>query len=49
MTDLERHLNELGVIARPAPPPPPPQEIERPPGPPHTWPGRWFPDGVIPF
>lgn len=43
MSDLERHLNELGVVARPAPPKP-----TRPAGPPATWRGTYYPDGNIP-
>jgi hypothetical protein len=48
MTDLERHLNELGVIARPAPLPAPALPA-RPEGPPSSWRGIWYPDGNVPF
>lgn len=44
MTDLERHLNELGVIARTAPLPRP----VRPAGDPSSWRGIWYRDGEIP-
>lgn len=44
MTDLDRHLNEMGVIARPSTTPKP----ERPAGPPSEWKGIWYRDGVIP-
>lgn len=44
MTDLERHLNEMGVIARPSITPKP----ERPMGQPADWKGIWYRDGVIP-
>lgn len=47
MTELERHLNEMGVIARPAarhePPPPAPRPDPR------RAPGVWFPDGNVTF
>lgn len=49
MTDLDRILNELGVIARPIPAPPPPAPPLRPEGPPHTWRGEYYDDGNIPF
>lgn len=48
MTDLDRILNELGVIARSAPQPQPKPLTDRPDGPPHTWRGTWYPDGNIP-
>lgn len=47
MTDLERHLDELGVIPRPSarqepqPIPPRPDQIQAR--------GVWYPDGNIPF
>lgn len=44
MSDLERHLNELGVIARPVPTPKP----MRPEGQTADWKGIWYRDGVIP-
>jgi hypothetical protein len=44
---LEQHLNELGVIARPATPQPK-QPTDRPDGPPSTWRGIWYVDGNIP-
>lgn len=47
MTDLERHLNELGVVARPAPAPAP-ACTDRPAGPPNTWRGIWYTDGNVP-
>ena len=43
MTDLDRILNELGVIARPVPAP-----TARPDGPANAWRGVWYPDGNIP-
>lgn len=46
MTALDRHLNELGVIARPATPQPKP--TDRPDGPPASWRGVWYADGNIP-
>lgn len=46
MTPLDRILNELGVIARPAPQQKP--QTDRPSGPPATWPGVWYADGNIP-
>lgn len=46
MTDLERHLAELGIIPRPKPKPQPP--ADRPEGPPNTWKGVWYRDGNIP-
>ena len=46
MTDLERHLNELGVIARPAAPAP--ACTDRPAGPPSAWRGIWYTDGNVP-
>lgn len=48
MTDLERHLNELGVIARPAPITAP-APAARPEGPSSAWRGIWYPDGNVPF
>lgn len=45
--DLERHLQELGVIARPAQPPRP--APARPQEPPHKSAGIWYPDGNVPF
>ena len=48
MTDLDRILNELGVIARPAPPPPQ-RQTDRPDGPTSSWRGVWYADGNIPF
>lgn len=47
MTDLEQHLNELGVIARPAAPTPKPP-TDRPDGPANAWRGVWYADGNIP-
>ena len=47
MSDLDRILNELGVIARPVPAPPAP--TARPDGPPHTWRGEYYDGGNIPF
>lgn len=47
MTDLDRILNELGVIARPATTQPKPP-TDRPEGPPNTWRGVWYADGHIP-
>ena len=44
MTDLDRMLNEMGVIARPSPAPKP----ERPASQPAEWKGVWYRDGVIP-
>ena len=44
MTDLDRILNELGVIARPAPTPP----TNRPTGQPADWRGVWYRDGNVP-
>lgn len=46
MTDLDRILNELGVIARPVPVPPAPPA--RPAGQPADWRGVWYRDGNIP-
>lgn len=46
MTDLDRILNELGVVARPVPAPPAP--TTRPDGPVNAWRGVWYPDGNIP-
>lgn len=46
MSDLDRILNELGVIARPVPAPPAP--TARPDGPANAWRGVWYPDGNIP-
>lgn len=43
MTDLDRILNELGVIARPAPKPKPEPRED-----PSKSPGIWYPDGNIP-
>jgi hypothetical protein len=43
-SDLDRMLNELGVIARPVPAPKP----QRPVGATADWKGVWYPDGVIP-
>lgn len=43
MTDLDRILNELGVIARPAPQPKPEPRED-----PSKSPGIWYPDGNIP-
>jgi len=43
MTDLDRHLNELGVIARPAPQP----KLEPRPDP-RLSKGIYYPDGNIP-
>lgn len=43
MSDLDRILNELGVIARPVPAPP-----ARPAGQPADWRGVWYRDGNIP-
>lgn len=48
MSDLDRILNELGVLPRPVPAPPAPPTT-RPDGPPHTWRGTYYPDGNIPF
>lgn len=45
MTDLERHLIELGVIARPAPQPKPDPEPREDPSQSR---GIWYPDGNIP-
>ncbi len=47
MTDLDRILNELGVIARPAPQPQP-QPKPEPREDPSKSPGIWYPDGNIP-
>jgi len=44
MSDLDRILNDLGVIARPVPTPPP----TRPAGDPRDWRGVWYRDGNIP-
>jgi hypothetical protein len=44
---FEQHLNELGVIARPAATQPKPP-TDRPDGPPATWRGVWYADGNIP-
>lgn len=49
MTDLDRILNELGVIARPVSAPLPPAPPLRPEGPPRTWRGVYYDDGNIPF
>ena len=46
MTELERQLNELGVIARPTPTKQP--LPDRPSGPPNDWRGVWYRDGIIP-
>ena len=44
MSDIDRILNELGVIARPVPAPP----ANRPAGQPADWRGVWYRDGNIP-
>lgn len=43
---IEQHLNELGVIARPASAPPAPKPEPRPD--PRLSPGIYYPDGNIP-
>lgn len=45
MTEIDRALAELGVIAKAAPPSAP-----QPPRPdPYKAPGVWFRDGIVPF
>lgn len=45
MSDLDRILNELGVVARPAPAKPAPT---RPAGFPDKWTGIWYTDDNVP-
>jgi hypothetical protein len=47
MTDLDRILNELGVVARPVPAKPAPAPT-RPPGFPDKWTGIWYTDDNVP-
>ncbi len=48
-SDLEKFLNELGVIAQPQPKQPKqPKQPVRPEGPPNMWQGVWYADGNIP-